>query len=240
MQKLLSLVRAGVDKYNMIEDGDRIAVCVSGGKDSVVMLLCLINLKIFYPKKFDLCAITLDPQFHGECADYSEIQKICEDNNIPYTIKRTELYHIIFEERKESNPCSLCARMRRGLLHDTAKELGCNKIALGHHLDDAAETFIMNLFGNGRAECFSPVSYLSRKDLYMIRPMVFAYETDITRVANKENVPIVESQCPADEKTNREDTKNLLRDLEKRYPALRQKIIGGMQRGNISNWGFED
>ena len=239
MQKLLSLVRAGVDKYNMIEDGDKIAVCVSGGKDSVVMLLCLINLKIFYPKKFELYAVTLDPQFHGECADYSEIEEICKKHNIPYTIKRTELYHIIFEERKESNPCSLCARMRRGLLHDTAKELGCNKIALGHHLDDAAETFIMNLFGNGRAECFSPVSYLSRKDLYMIRPMVFAYETDITRVANKENVPIVESKCPADEKTNREETKNLLRDLEKRYPALRQKIIGGMQRGNISGWGID-
>lgn len=240
LQKLLSLVRAAVDKYNMIEDGDRIAVCVSGGKDSVVMLLCLINLKIFYPKKFHLCAITLDPQFNGESADYSEIQAICDKHHIPYIIKRTELYHIIFEERKESNPCSLCARMRRGLLHDIAKELNCNKIALAHHLDDAAETFIMNLFGNGRAECFSPVSYLSRKDLYMIRPMVFAYETDIIRVVNKENVPIVESRCPADEKTNREDTKILLADLEKRYPALRQKIIGGMQRGNISNWGFEE
>lgn len=240
MQKLLSLVRAAVDKYNMIEDGDKIGVCVSGGKDSVVMLLCLANLKIFYPKNFDLCAITLDPQFNNECADYSEILAICDKHDIPYIIKKTELYHIIFEERKESNPCSLCARMRRGLLHDTAKELGCNKIALGHHLDDAAETFIMNLFGNGRAECFSPVSYLSRKDLYMIRPMIFAYETDITRVANKENVPIVKSECPADEKTNREDTKNLLAELEKRYPALRQKIIGGMQRGDISGWGIDE
>ena len=113
MQKLLSLVRACVDKYNMIEDGDKVGVCVSGGKDSVVMLLCLINLKIFYPKKFELCAITLDPQFFGECADYSEIQAICDKHNIPYTIKKTELYHIIFEERKENNPCSLCARMRR-------------------------------------------------------------------------------------------------------------------------------
>lgn len=240
MQKLLSLVRAAVDKYNMIEDGDKIGVCVSGGKDSVVMLLCLTNLKLFYPKKFDLCAITLDPQFNNECANYSEILAICDKHDIPYIIKKTELYHIIFEERKESNPCSLCARMRRGLLHDTAKELGCNKIALGHHLDDAAETFIMNLFGNGRAECFSPVSYLSRKDLYMIRPMIFAFETDITRVANKENVPIVKSECPADEKTNREDTKNLLAELEKRYPALRQKIVGGMQRGDISGWGIDE
>lgn len=238
MQKLLSLVRAAVEKYDMIQDNDRIAVCVSGGKDSVVMLLCLINLKRFYPKQFDLCAITIDPRFFGKEADYSEIEKICNEHNIEYKIVRSELYNVIFEERKESNPCSLCARMRRGLLHDTAKELGCNKIALGHHLDDAAETFIMNLFGNGRAECFSPVSYLSRKDLYMIRPMIFAYESDITRVANKENVPIIKSDCPADEKTNREDTKNLIAELEKRYPALRQKIIGGMQRGDISGWGI--
>lgn len=236
MQKLLSLVRAAAEKYNMIEDGDKIAVCVSGGKDSAVMLLCLINLKRFYPKQFELCAVTIDPQFYGEESDFSEIEKICRDNNIEYTVKRTDLYNIIFEVRKESNPCSLCARMRRGLLHDTAKELGCNKIALGHHLDDAAETFIMNLFGNGRAECFSPVSYLSRKDLYMIRPLIFAYEKDIVRVANKENVPIVESRCPADEKTNREDTKKLLSELEKAYPALRQKIVGAMQRGSISGW----
>lgn len=239
MQKLLSLVRAAVDKYSMIDEGDKIAVCISGGKDSVAMLMCLINLKIFYPKKFELCAITLDPQFLNECADYSAIEKICKDNNIEYCVKRTELYNIIFEERKESNPCSLCARMRRGLLHDTAKELACNKIALGHHLDDAAETLIMNLFGNGRAECFSPVSYLSRKDLYMIRPMIFAYEKDITRVANKENLPIVKSKCPADKHSNREETKKLLQELEIRYPALRQKLVGAMQRGNISGWGIE-
>lgn len=236
MQKLLSLVRAAVDKYNMIDSGDRIAVCVSGGKDSVIMLLCLINLKRFYPKNFELCAVTVDPQFYGENGDYSKIEKICRDNGIPYLIKRTELYHIIFDERKESNPCSLCARMRRGLLHDAAKELDCNKIALGHHMDDAAETFLMNLFSGGRAECFSPVSYLSRKDLYMIRPLIFAYETDIERVVKKENPPIVKSCCPADENTHREEMKLLLKELEKKYPAIRQKIIGAMQNGNISKW----
>lgn len=239
MQKLLSLVRAAVDKYNMIDEGDRIAVCVSGGKDSVLMLLCLINLKRFYPKKFQLCAVTVDPQFYGENGDFSQIEEICRENGVEYVIKRTGLYNVIFEERKESNPCSLCARMRRGILHDTAKELGCNKIALGHHLDDAAETFIMNLFSGGRAESFSPVSYLSRKDLYMIRPMIFAYETDIERVVRKENVPIVKSRCPVDEKTNREETKKLLADLEKEYPGLRQKIVGAMERGKISGWGIE-
>ena len=240
VQRILGCVRNAVDTYNMIEDGDKIAVGVSGGKDSVLLLKALCGLKAFYPVDFEIVAITLDMRFNNVDGDFSEIQKICDEYNIHYEIRRTELFDIIFNVRKESTPCSLCARMRRGILHDTAKELGCNKIALGHHLDDAAETFIMNLFGNGRAECFSPVSYLSRKDLYMIRPMIFAYETDITRVANKENVPIVESKCPADEKTNREDTKMLLRDLEKRYPALRQKIIGGMQRGNISGWGIEE
>lgn len=236
MQKLLSLVRAAAEKYNMIENGDRIAVCVSGGKDSVALLKCMAELRRFYPKSFEICAITLDPCFFGTEGDYSAVEKLCSENNIAYTVKRTDLYNVIFETRKEKNPCSLCARMRRGLLHDTAKELGCNKIALGHHLDDAAETFLMNLFSGGRAECFSPVSYLSRKDLYMIRPLIFAYESDIERVVRKENLPIVKSNCPADENTHREETKMLLRELEKKYPALRQKLIGAMQTGNISGW----
>lgn len=236
MQKLLSLVRAAAEKYNMIENGDRIAVCVSGGKDSVALLKCMAELRRFYPKSFEICAITLDPCFFGTEGDYSAVEKLCSENNIAYTVKRTDLYNVIFETRKEKNPCSLCARMRRGLLHDTAKELGCNKIALGHHTDDAAETFLMNLFSGGRAECFSPVSYLSRKDLYMIRPLIFAYESDIERVVRKENLPIVKSRCPADENTHREETKMLLRELEKKYPALRQKLIGAMQTGNISGW----
>lgn len=236
MQKLLSLVRAAIDKYNMIEDGDRIAVCVSGGKDSVVLLKCMAELRRFYPESFELCAVTLDPCFFGEYGDYSEIERLCKENSISYTVKRTDLYNVIFETRKEKNPCSLCARMRRGLLHDTAKELACNKIALGHHMDDAAETFLMNLFSGGRAECFSPVSYLSRKDLYMVRPLIFAYESDIERVVRRENLPIVKSRCPADENTHREEMKMLIKELEKKYPAMRQKIIGAMQTGNISNW----
>jgi tRNA(Ile)-lysidine synthase TilS/MesJ len=237
MQKILGYMRKAIQEFDLISDGDVIAVGVSGGKDSLVLLQGLALLQRFIGIDYRIVGITLDPQFNGVEGDYSAVVEICEKLNIDYHIIRTHIGEIVFDIRKETHPCSLCARMRRGLLHDTAKELNCNKIALGHHMDDAAETFIMNLFGNGRAECFSPVSYLSRKDLYMIRPMIFAYETDITRVANKENVPIVESKCPADEKTNREDTKMLLADLEKRYPALRQKIIGGMQRGNISNWG---
>lgn len=236
MQKLLSYIRSACEQYNMIDDNDKIAIGVSGGKDSLVLLAALCEMKRFYPKKYDVIAITLDPCFNNEPTDYSEIKKLCDKYNIEYFIKRTELYHIIFESRKEKNPCSLCARMRRGSLHDIAKELNCNKIALGHHSDDAVQTFFMNLFENGTAECFSPVSYLSRKNLTMIRPLVFTKETDIIRVADKLNLPIVKSNCPADNNTNRARTEELIKSLEKEYPKLRKKILNALQKGNISKW----
>lgn len=208
MQKLLGYVRCALDKYKMIEEGDRIAVAVSGGKDSVALLAALGAIRRFYPINFSLTAITIDPCFNKQETDYSPIEKLCEEMEIPYIIKRTELGTIIFETRKEKNPCSLCARMRRGLLHDTAKEAGCNKIALGHHLDDAAETFMMNLFSGGRISCFSPVSYLSRKDLYMIRPLVLARESIISSAAERNNLPVVKSRCPADGVTHRQKMKD--------------------------------
>lgn len=236
MQQLMSYMRCAIDKYNMIEDGDKIAVGVSGGKDSMALLVGLSELRRFYPKKYELIAITLDPCFDGSEGDFSEISEMCRRLNIPYIIKRTELAKIIFENRQEKNPCSLCARMRRGSLHDIAKENGCNKIALGHHLDDAAETFMMNLLNLGQIGCFSPVSYLSRKDLYMIRPLIFATEKDVIRAVNHYNLPVVKSKCPVDKTTERENIKNLLKNLEKDYPALRKKIVGAMQRGEIDNW----
>lgn len=236
MQQLMSYMRCAMEKYNMVDDGDKIAVGVSGGKDSVALLVGLAQLRRFYPKKFELIAITLDPCFDDVDGDYSEISKICEQFSIPYIIKRTELAKIIFQTREEKNPCSLCARMRRGSLHDIAKENGCNKIALGHHMDDAAETFMMNLLNLGQIGCFSPVSYLSRKDLYMIRPMIFATEKDVKKAVNKSNLPVVKSLCPVDKKTQREDVKNLLNELEKDYPALRKKIVGSLQRGEIDRW----
>lgn len=236
MQQLMSYMRCAMEKYNMVDDGDKIAVGVSGGKDSVALLVGLAHLRRFYPKKFELIAITLDPCFDDIDGDYSEISKICEQFSIPYIIKRTELAKIIFQTREEKNPCSLCARMRRGSLHDIAKENGCNKIALGHHMDDAAETFMMNLLNLGQIGCFSPVSYLSRKDLYMIRPMIFATEKDVKKAVNKSNLPVVKSLCPVDKKTQREDVKNLLNELEKDYPALRKKIVGSLQRGEIDRW----
>ena len=236
MQEILGLMRNAIDKYNMIENGDKIAVAVSGGKDSVVLLAGMAGLKRFYPKQFELVAITLDPCFNSKETDYSRIEELCGRLNVPYHIKRTDLGDVIFREREEKNPCSLCARMRRGILHDTAKEYGCNKIALGHHMDDAVETFIMNLFMGGQIGSFSPVSYLSRKDLYMIRPMILAEERIVENVLKRNNLPVVKSECPVDGITERQNTKELLKELEEKYPALRQKIIGAMQKGNISKW----
>ena len=237
MKKLLSLTRAAVDKYNMISEGDKIAVGVSGGKDSLALLLAMAKIRDFYPHKFDIVAITLDYRFNGEDGDFSRIKAFCDELNVEYIVKPTNLWQVIFVERKEKNPCSLCAKMRRGVLHDTANEYGCNKIALGHHLDDAAETFIMNLFNGGQISCFSPVSYLSNKELYLIRPLVFLYERDIENASKRLNLPIEKSKCPADKITQRQSVKELLAELEKEYPQLRQKIVGAMQSGNISSWG---
>lgn len=237
MRRILSRTRAAVDDYKMIKSGDKIAVGVSGGKDSVMLLKVLCELKRFYPEKFDVVAITLDMRFDNKDGDFSKISQMCKEYGIEYVIKSTELYEIIFNIRKESSPCSLCARMRRGILHDTAKELGCNKIALGHHLDDAAETFMMNLLIESRVGCFSPVTYLSRKDITMIRPLIYIREREIEQAVTRLDLPIVKSLCPANENTKREDAKNLLKTLSVEYGDVPEKIVGAMQRGEVSNWG---
>ena len=236
MQMLMSRMRAAMEKYNMIDDGDIIAVGVSGGKDSLALLYALAEMRRFYPKKFQVKAITADMKFFGEKTDFSEIQALCDKLNVEYIIRETELYHIIFETRKEKNPCSLCSRMRRGILHDMTKETGCTKLALGHHMDDAAETFMMNLLSGGTIESFRPVTYLSRKDLTMIRPMIFATEKEVLSAARKMELPTVESPCPMDKTSRRNDMKELLKTLERDYPAVKEKIIGGMEKGNISGW----
>lgn len=236
MKKLLSLTRAAVDKYNMIEAGDKIAVGVSGGKDSLALLYALAKLRDFYPKPFSLVAVTLDYQFNGIAEDYTEIEALCKELQVEYIVRRTNLWEVIFETRKEKNPCSLCAKMRRGLLHDTAVANGCNKVALGHHLDDAAETFLMNLLNGGKIGCFSPVSYLSNKKLYLIRPLIFAYEKDVAAAARRANLPVVKSRCPMDKVSNRQNMKELLRSLEKDYPAVRKKIVGALERTHIDSW----
>ncbi len=237
MRRILSHVRAATDDYRMIEDGDKIAVGVSGGKDSLILLKSLCDLKRFYPKNFEIVAVTVDMRFNKKNGDFSEIKKLCNECGIEYVVKPTDLYEIIFEVRKEENPCALCARMRRGILHDTAKELGCNKIALGHHLDDAAETFIMNLLLESRVGCFAPITYLSRKDITMIRPLIYVREREAAAAAERLSLPIVESGCPANEKTKREDIKILLNSLCSQYGDVPEKIVGAMQRANIDRWG---
>lgn len=236
MQKILGLMRRAILDYDMIQPGDHILAGVSGGKDSVVLLVALARLRSFLGIDFSLSAITLDPGFGGVQQDYAAIAELCQKYAVPYTVKHTEIGEIVFDIRQEPNPCSLCARMRRGALHDAAKALGCNKVALGHHANDAAETFLMNLFNEGRVGCFAPVTYLSRKDLTMIRPLVYTWERDIIRAAQANNLPIVKSRCPVDKTTNRQKTKEFLSDLERTNPGVTQRLIGAMQRGNVSGW----
>ena len=236
MKRICSLMRNAVDTYNMIEENDRIAVGVSGGKDSLVLLYGLSLLTKYYPKKFSIVAVTLDPCFENKDSDFSAIEDFCKKLDVEYHIKRTELYNVVIENRQEKNPCSLCARMRRGILHDMAKAHGCNKIALGHHKDDAAETVIMNLFQGGTIGCFSPVTYLSNKDITMIRPMIHLDERDVENACRRNELPVTKSNCPVDKETTREETKKLISNLERDYPALKNKIINALKKDNISNW----
>ena len=236
MKRLLSFVRRAVDDYKMIEDGDKIAVGVSGGKDSLALLSALSEMRRFYPKKYEVAAITIDMGFPG--SDFSPIEKFCQEINVEYKVIRTDIAKIIFDVRKESNPCSLCAKMRRGALHAAAQELSCNKVALGHHYDDAIETFMMNLFFEGRLGCFSPVSYLSNRKLTLIRPLLYAQEKDVLYFTRRREMPVVTSLCPEDHATERENMKNLLSELEKQNKGLKHRIFTAMCRGEID--GFKN
>ena len=237
MKRMLSYTRRGVDDYNMIEEGDKIAVGISGGKDSLALLCSLAYLRRFYPKKFELIAITIDMGFEGGM-DFTPVRELCEKLDVPYHIIPTEISKIIFDVRKEANPCSLCAKMRRGALHNAAKELGCNSVALGHHFDDVVETFMLNLFFEGRLGCFSPVTYLSRVGVKLIRPLLYMPEKDVVEFAKKNELPVVESKCPADKNTEREEMKTLLRTLERENNGLRYRIFGAICRGELD--GFRE
>lgn len=236
MQEIMGYIRRAVTEYDMIQDGDTVAVGVSGGKDSVALLAGLAGVRRFIGVDFTLKAITLDNGFEGVSSDYSPIAALCGQYGVEYTVRPTNIGTIIFKDRAETNPCSLCARMRRGVLHDTAKELGCNKIALGHHYNDAVETFMMNLFNEGRIGCFQPVTYLSRKDITMIRPLIFATEREIRNAVNRAGLPVVKSRCPVDGCTERERMKNHLNELEKIHPGITKRIFGAIRRAHISGW----
>lgn len=240
MQQLEGQIRAAIEKYKMLAPKDRVAVGVSGGKDSLVLLYALAHLREYAPVPFSLIAITVDPCFGAVETDYSAIEAFCRALQVPFLLRRSRLGAVIFEERKEANPCSLCARMRRGILHNMAKEAGCNKIALGHHFDDAVQTFLMNLFYGGRLGCFSPKTYLSRKDITLIRPMVFCEEQAVARAAAKYTLPVTKSRCPVDGDTARAETAALIRTLETQFPDLRVKLMGAMQRASLDGWGVTD
>lgn len=233
MQRLMGLVRRCVEDYNMIEDGDKIAVGVSGGKDSLVLLKLLAALRGYHNKAFALEAVTIDM---GLGMDYSGIEALCEELEVPYTVVKTEIGPIIFDYRKEKNPCSMCAKMRRGALNQALLDRGCNKLALGHHYDDAVETFLMSLIYEGRISCFQPVTHLDRTGITQIRPMLYIHEKTVDAFARRMELPVLQNRCPVDKHTKREEVKELIFNLVKEYPDLKERIFGAMQRYPLEAW----
>ena len=234
-KRILSYARRAIDDYEMIRPGDKIAVGISAGKDSLSLLVAMAQLRRFYPVPFELCAITIDMGFAGGM-DFTPIRRLCEELDVPYHIIPTEIYKIIFEVRKESNPCALCAKMRRGALNNAAKALGCTTVALGHHFDDVVDTFMLNLFFEGRIGCFQPVTHLSRQDIRVIRPLIYMPERHIRYFSSHVELPVIPSPCPADKHTEREEMKQLLTSLEKKYPGLRYRLYGALQRGEVDGF----
>lgn len=234
LQHLLSYVRRAVQDYNMIAEGDRIAIGISGGKDSLILALALSHLKRFYPKSFEIMGITVSLGFDN--FDLSEVSSFFDTLQVPFYVCNTQIAQIIFEERKESNPCSLCSKMRKGALYEEAKKMGCTKIALGHNKDDISETLLMSLFYEGRIHTMAPVTYMDQVDLHIIRPLIYAPEKDIRGFVKKEGLPVVKSPCPADGQTKRETTKELIASLQRDIPRLPEHLFGAIQRSTIEGW----
>lgn len=234
LQQVLSYTRKAVDDYGMIEDGDRIAVGISGGKDSLALLHALHGLQRFYPHPFNLHAVTVDLGFGN--LNLQKIHVLCDSMNIPYTIVKTDIAKIIFEDRKESNPCALCAKMRKGALNTAMKQAGCNKIAYAHHKDDVVETMLLSLIFEGRFYTFSPVTYLDRMDVTLIRPLIYMNEMDIIGFVKKYQLPVVKSPCPADGNTKREYAKNLLKQLTAENPGVKERMFTAIRNGNLKGW----
>lgn len=237
MQHILGLVRRCVEDYHMIAPGDRIAVGVSGGKDSLMTLAALARLRQFYPVPFTVEAITLEMGMPG--MDFSPVADLCEELDVPYHRVSVPVYQIVFEERQEKNPCSLCAKLRRGSLNTALTERGIAKIALGHHYDDAVETLLMNLIFEGRIGCFQPVTYLDRTGVTQIRPLLYCHEDEIRRCVERLGLPVVENPCPADGTSRRQEIKELIAGLEGKYPHLRQKLFGAVQRYPLYGWNLD-
>lgn len=234
LQQVLSHVRRTVDDYHMIQEGDRIAVGISGGKDSLTLLLALHALMRFYPQHFEIHAVTVDLGFGN--LDVGRVEALCRSLAVPYTVIPTQIADIVFKERKESNPCSLCAKMRKGALNNAVKAAGCNKVAYAHHKDDVVETMLMSLIFEGRFHTFAPVTYLDRAELTVIRPLLYMSEADVIGFVNKEKLPVLKSPCPADGYTKREYTKQLLRQLNRENPGVKERMFTAIQSGNLEGW----
>ena len=235
LQRLLSYVRKACDEYQMIREGDKIAVGVSGGKDSLALLIALANLRRFYPKKFELCAITISLGFPG--SRFDGIAELCGGLGVPFSLVETDIGEIVFDARKEKNPCSLCSKMRKGALNAEAGRLGCDSVALGHHKDDVCETLFLSLFYEGRIHTFSPVTFLDRRNLSCIRPLIFAPESDIISFAKSEGLSVLKNPCPADGETKRREMKAFLREQAALHHGLPEKIFGAIRRSDIQGWG---
>ena len=235
-QKLLSKTRKACEHYGMIKDGDRIAVGVSGGKDSLALLFSLAKMREFYPAKYELSALSVDLAFDGSNGLFDGVADFCHTLGVEYRVEKTEISKIVFGERQEKNPCSLCAMMRRGALVNAAKAVGANSLALGHHLDDAVETFMLSLTNEGRIGCFSPVTEYDDNGIKVIRPLVYAREYEVAAVARAEKLPVVKSPCPEDGETEREKMKEYLRTLDREHRGIHRRILGAMERGHIDGW----
>lgn len=234
LQRLMGFARRAIDDYKMIQEGDKIAVGVSGGKDSLTLLYALSGLRRFYPNKFELEAITVSMGYKE--ADFSGVAKLCQELDVQYTLVETDIAEILFEQRKESNPCSLCAKLRKGAFNNKAKEIGCNKKAYAHHYDDVIETMLMSLLYEGRFHCFSPVTYLDRSDITLIRPLIYVDEQDIINFKNTYHLPVVDNPCPVDGYTKREYAKQLIKTLDNDSPGLRERLFTAIREGNIPGW----
>ena len=233
MQKILSKMRKAIEEYHMIEENDKIAICLSGGKDSITLLHAFKNLQIFYPKHFEIIAVSIDPGF--EFFDTNLLKKICNDINVPIFIEKSNAKEIVFDIRQEKNPCSLCANLRRGVINSIAIREGCNKIALGHNQDDVLQTFLLNLFYTGNIGTFAPISYMDRSKITLIRPLVYTPEKEIKRYIKKQNIEVMQKVCPMDGTSKREDMKQLIFTLSKNIPTVRANLFGAIQR-NLDEW----
>lgn len=236
LQQVLSHVRRAIDDYEMIQENDHIAVGISGGKDSLTLLHAMAALRRFYPKKFELSAITVDLGFQNQ--NLEKIEELCRDLDVPYKIVHTDIAQVIFDERKESNPCSLCAKMRKGALNEAMKEMGCNKVAYAHHKDDVVETMLLSLIYEGRFHTFAPVTYLDRMEVTVIRPLIYMDESDVISFTNKNNLPVLKSPCPADGYTKREYVHNLLQSLDREAHGTKNRMFTAICGANVN--GFKE